>query len=907
MGNNKLEMRNKKHCLLFCFLFLISYFPFPVYSHASEEKITAIEVEGANRITKEDLIDIIGLNAGDAVDKDILRTGIKRAFKKGIFLDITAETVPFEDGVKLRYIVREISVIDKINIEGNDHVSKGKIKKALLVREGEDFREELLPDAQKAVSDFYALRGFPDAKVRIEAKTGKAPYKINLDILIEEGAPLIIKKISVPEDIEGMLKVHAGDIFDVDKVTRDISKIKDFYKKQGYIKPIAGPYEFHDGELKIPAAAGAKLEVKFNGNTAFSSKRLLKEATFLEDEEVTDELTEDAANRIKKLYLQSGYNHSKVAAGTETKEDIIVVTFFIFEGNKVILREIRFEGIIIPRESIESVMPFKTGAPFDETLLEIAKESITGLYNGLGYLSAEVKEIKKDFTKDGSELSLLFVIYEGQQTKIKKIDIAGNKAISSEEIIKAIGLKESLPYNAIDIGDARYRVLSLYNKLGYADANIEIESALKEDGVYIVFKIAEGMPSYIGKVIIRGHRKTKEKILKRELAFKEGELYDQEKLLKTKQRLYKLGLFTEVSIEPLKSTETRTERGHLIKDILVSLKEGNAGAIEIGFGYGDYEGFRGFFDVSYRNLGGYQRQAGLRTELSSVENRYILSFKEPWFLNKQSLPLTVTLLKEDKKAINLDTKETLYEIDRTSLIAAVNKDFTDRLKGSLSYEYSLVDTKDVKPEIILSKEDTGTLGIGSISPSLFYDTRDNPFDPASGSLKGAVIKVASKALASETEFIKVTLHGAWFFEMQKGLVLALSLRGGAAYGMGNTTELPLVERFFLGGRTTVRGYSQDTLGPKGADNTPTGGNAFALANGEARISLGKGLGMVVFLDSGNVWQDTNDINLTLKYTTGAGLRYNTPVGPFRIDYGHKLNREGDESRGELHFSLGHAF
>ncbi len=760
-------------------------------------------------------------------------------------------------------------------------------------------------NAQNDLLNFYALRGFPDAKVSIEAKEGKSLYKINLNILIEEGSPLIIRKISTPEDVAALLKVQTGDIFDIDKVTKDIAGIKEFYKKEGYIKPIIVPYEFSDGELKISAATGAKLEIKFNGNTVFSVKRLLKEITFFEDEEVTDELTEDAANRIKKLYLQSGYNHSKVAAGTETKEGLIVVTFFIFEGNRAALREIGFEGITIPRESIESVIPFKKGELFDETFLEDAKESITGLYNGLGYLSAEVKEIKKDFTKDGSELNLLFVIYEGPQTRIKKIDIAGNKAVSNEEIIKAIGLKEAVPYNAIDIGDARYRILGLYNRLGYADANIEVESILKNDGAYIVFKITEDRPSYIGKVIIRGHRKTKEKILKRELAFKEGELYDQEKLLKTKQRLYRLGLFTEVSIEPLKTTEAGTD--HLIKDIIVSLKEGNAGAIEFGFGYGDYEGFRGFFDISYRNLGGYQRQVGLRTELSSVEKRYILSFKEPWFLNKPSLPLTIAILKEDKKAINLDTKETLYEIDRTSLIASVNKDFTERLKGSLSYEYSLVDTKDIKPGIILSREDTGTLGIGSISPSIFYDTRDNPFDPTSGSLKGAVTKFASKALASETEFIKVTLHGAWFFEMQKGLVLAFSLRGGAAYGMGETTELPLVERFFLGGRTTVRGYSQDTLGPKGADNSPTGGNAFALANGEARISLGKGLGMVVFLDSGNVWQDTNDINFTLKYTTGAGLRYNTPVGPFRVDYGHKLNREGDESRGELHFSLGHAF
>ena len=142
----------------------------------------------------------------------------------------------------------------------------------------------------------------------------------------------------------------------------------------------------------------------------------------------------------------------------------------------------------------------------------------------------------------------------------------------------------------------------------------------------------------------------------------------------------------------------------------------------------------------------------------------------------------------------------------------------------------------------------------------------------------------------------------------RGIVLAASLRGGIAQGYLKTDELPIVERFFLGGRTTVRGYEQDTLGPKGSDGNPTGGNVFLMENLEIRTSLGKGLGIVAFLDGGNVWLKVADIKpLDFKFTTGLGLRYNTPVGPIRVDYGHKLQREKGESSGELHFSIGHAF
>jgi len=891
--------------IIFAFCILILHLTPPIPSaFSSSTLISAIEVEGVSRISEEELIDIISLRIGDTLDKSVLRRGIKRAFKKGIFLDIKVLTEPFQDGIRLKYIVREIPLINRISVKGNKHISERKIKKALILKEGGDFKEEFLKKAEDILLGFYERNGFPDVRVRIE--TEKYKDKVNLHIIIEEGNPLIIKKISAPPYIKGLLKVSEGEIFDGGKLDKEIERIRRYYKEQGYIKPIIGHYGFRDGELTIPAILGHRLEMDFKGNTLFTSKRLMKETPFMEDEEVTEESIKDTTGRIKRLYLQKGYNHVEVEGVAEAKEDIIKVTFFISEGKRTILREIRFEGITIPHHTIEVILPFMKGSPFDETLLNTAKDSIIGFYNALGYLDARVKEVRKEFVEEGRGVNLIFVVYEGHKVRIEKVSITGNQALSEDEIKKALILNESMPYNAVDIEDARYRILSLYNRLGYVDAECIISTHLEDGRAFITFKIIEGMPSYIGKVILRGKEKTRDKIVRREFAFREGDPYNYERLSRTKQNLYKLGLFTEVLIEPIEATEIQTDKGK-VKDILISLREAMPGAVEVGVGYGNYERFRGFFDISYRNIGGYHRQIGLRTELSSIERRLILRFKEPWFLNKPNLPLNVFLTMEDKKAINIDTRETIYKINRASFLFGVERDITERLKANLNYEYSFVETRDVRPGIILSKEDTGTLGISSISPALFYDTRDNPFDPTSGSLKGVVLKFASRAFFSETEFIKVILQSSWFFKIQRGLIFATSLKGGGAYGLGDTVELPLIERFFLGGRTTVRGYDQDTLGPKGVEDTPTGGNAFALGNGELRISLGKGVGLVTFVDVGNVWRKINDIDFSLRYTAGIGLRYSTPVGPFRLDYGHKLDRERAESRGELHFSLGHAF
>jgi len=266
------------------------------------------------------------------------------------------------------------------------------------------------------------------------------------------------------------------------------------------------------------------------------------------------------------------------------------------------------------------------------------------------------------------------------------------------------------------------------------------------------------------------------------------------------------------------------------------------------------------------------------------------------------------LLREDRREINIDTRETRYQLTRYTATAGIEKRLSDTLKLELYYEVSHIKTFDVQPDVVLSKEDTGTLLISGIKPGIVYDTRDNPFDPKKGILSGISVKFTSPAFLSETDFVKLIFHGSTYHQLNKRFVLALSLRGGIAEGYRETRELPIVERFFLGGRTTVRGYEQDTLGPKGEDGNPTGGNAFLLANLELRTSLGKGIGFVTFLDGGNVWLKAKDIEPgNLKYTAGVGLRYNTPVGPIRIDYGHKLEREPGESRGEIHFSIGHAF
>jgi outer membrane protein insertion porin family len=294
--------------------------------------------------------------------------------------------------------------------------------------------------------------------------------------------------------------------------------------------------------------------------------------------------------------------------------------------------------------------------------------------------------------------------------------------------------------------------------------------------------------------------------------------------------------------------------------------------------------------------------------MSSLAQRLLLQYYKPWFFDKEKLQLRAYMLIENKKEVNIDTRDTLYKLKRYKASAGVEKDVSDIVVASFYYEFSVVNTYDVQPDIILSKEDVGTLFISGIIPGILYDTRDNIFEPKKGIFAGASLKFTSPIFFSESDFIKFSFFGNYYRALSKRFVFAASFRGGLARGYRGTTELPIVERFFLGGRTTVRGYDQDLLGPKGEDGNPTGGNAFLMQSLELRASLGKGFGLVAFLDGGNVWLETNDIDLMeWKFTPGIGLRYKTPVGPLRFDYGYKLEDEPGQSRGVFHFSIGHAF
>jgi outer membrane protein insertion porin family len=898
----KAEVSKKKFSyavfLLFCASVLLHFCSVLAYA----QPVTHIEVSGLYSISENELLYLINIKKGETLDRAALRSGIKRAFLKGIFEDIVVESID-DDDTKIKVIVEEKKIIDSIRVVGNDYFSSRFIKKHFSINKGERLHTLRIKRAEESLKAELVKRGFINADIMTNI-IPKKTNKVDIEVNITEGKPEIIKKIIIsgPEDIViSYLRLSEGDIFDRTKMEALKEKVAQYYKKQRHIETSL-LYSYDNGVLDISLNAGKKLNISFNGNYSISSKILMKEVPFFDLNAFNYDLVEETTARITALYHQYGYPFAQLAPAISTSEDEIFLEFFIFEGNRHVVQSIILESIdenlAISQEVLKEILALKIGDPYNPDLLESDRETLAEFYHSLGYIYVQIQE--PDVKISDNKVEVRFFIKQGAQVKLSGIEIKNNRHITEDEILKVLPLKAGNPYNEVDISNARRKILEIYSNQGFIDVVINIERAISDTSAYIVFDISEGDITLFGKTVLIGNERTKQEVIRREFLHKDNNPLNYSLVLQGRHRLYRLGLFRDVEVKLADKENSK-------RDVIYKFQEAPAGAVEFGFGYGDYEGLRGFFDISYRNLWGMHRQASIRTDLSALEKRFTVSYYEPWFIEKD-LAFKALLLYEDRKEKNIETGEIRYRIKRNTASAGIEKKLSETIKSEFYYDFSVVKTIDVQPDIILSKEDTGTLIISGLRSGLIYDTRDNPFEPKRGVLAGLSFKFASALLFSETDFAKLSIYANKYQSLSKRVVLALSLRGGVAQGFRDTRELPIVERFFLGGRTTVRGYEQDTIGPKGVDGTPTGGNTFAMGNLEFRINVGKGFGVVAFFDAGNVWKKAEDMDITtLKYTTGLGLRYNTPVGPFRVDYGHKLDKERGQHSGEIHFSIGHAF
>ncbi len=865
--------------------------------------VTDVQIEGLGSTSRTEILDLLGIKKGAETDDGKISEGIKRAFLKGAFDDITVEA-PDEAPGKLIIKVREKDVIDSIKVTGNRKVKDSFVLKALGYKEDDYLQYEDLEKKRAALVAALAYGGYPSADAQIKVERLRKPYRVRLVVLVSEGKPLMIKSIEfpgLPKTIaRPSLGVSAGDVYDRYALDAGIVKLKAKYKDDGYLKPAVGPYEFSEGVLRVNDDPGPKLKIALNGNSVLSNKDILAKLPFFDVGEINDGLIAEGVDNIMDLYREKGYVKAQVAPVLDRADGLITFHMFIHEGGKVTVKSIEFQGNSLPAAKLMQIMTLQSGGPYDPAALKSSIQALIEFYRSLGYVAAAVAEPSVTIVND-SAASILIKITEGGKYVISRVEVEGATSIPVADVRKQIGIKDGAQYNEVDIADARRRVISLYRGKGFVNCSIDVTRSAETDLSYLItFKVKEGERFTFGHTIVSGNRTVRYRVIERELTYAEGETFNPDSITATRRALYKLGLFSDLQF-------TTEPAGDHRMDVLINAVEDEAGSVEVSVGYGEYERYRGAVDISYRNLFGMNRTLSFIAYADTLSNKYTLKYYEPWVFDHK-LPLTASVSTEKTTFKNIDTGRTNYKLDRQIAELSTERSLSEHLKWSLAYDFTLVKTYDVQKDIILTRDDTGTVAISGFTPALTFDTRDNPFNPKSGVFAGLSLKGTSSAFLSQADFVKTIAHLNAYQSLARWLVLAGSVRGGIAESFDKSKALPLVERFFLGGRDTVRGYAQDTLGPRGKNGDPTGGDAYVCGNLELRWLVYGNWSITTFVDAGNVWVQSGGTNpWDLRYTTGGGIEYGTPVGPLRVEYGYKLNKRPGESPGELHFSIGYAF
>lgn len=728
-------------------------------------------------------------------------------------------------------------------------------------------------------------------------------------VFAQEQLPLVnsieIKGLKRIEEgaVKSKISQKVGEPLSNEKISEDIKNIF----RMGYFDDVKSEIETLEGGIRLIYAVKEKptiIRVEFQGNKEMTDDKLKEKTTVSVGSIADTTLIQDNAAKLQLFYEEEGYWLAKVVpVVNRITENEVYLTYQIDEGEKVRIRQISIVGNkAISAGKIRGAMKTSTwkiysfitsSGYYRKETMSADLEAIRDLYFNNGYIKAVVSDPEIRLTPDGKGMIITIHVSEGEQFKISSVGLTGNKAFPEAELRKLISSAPGKVFSKEVLRRDIAGMVDLYTRRGYALANVypEIVPDDTTKQVGITYKVEEGDIYRIGRIEISGNTRTRDKVIRREVRLDEGDVFNSALLKRSYERLTNLNFFETVDLAP----KPRYEEKKL--DIDIKVKERPTGFLSVGGGYSSVDGLIGMVDITQGNLFGRGQFVKLRAELGGRTSFYEISFRDPWFLDKP-ISFSADVYRTTREYIN-------YKRRATGFGFGFGKELAEYWGGNISYSLERATIYDIGEDVSnIIKEQEGTKLTSSISPSIVRDSRDNFLDPTRGSRNALYITFAG--LGGDNAFIKGLVDSAWYFPVGS---TTIGLRGRFGYAKGVfNKKLPLYERFYVGGINTVRGLGFGEAGPKDDNGDPIGGTKELIFNLEyifpiiSEIRL-KGL---VFADAGNSYDESEAIG-KLRYTSGFGIRWISPLGPIRIEWGYNLDRKPDESSNRIEFAFGSFF
>jgi len=697
------------------------------------------------------------------------------------------------------------------------------------------------------------------------------------------------------------------------------------------IKSLFGTGAFEDiSALTRPLEAGVALvfilkerpavdRVRVRGNDEIDTEDIEKKITVRSSTILDVRRVERSAQAIRDHYVSEGYFLSEIDWKLEEKPgNLVDVVFVIREHAKVEVQRIEFVGNHkVDSEDIREVMATKQGSilgfltgqgTFSPVLFEDDVKRVELFYNTKGYADVKVDPPVVMLSRDRQFIVISISVHEGEKYNVGKVGIDGDLLFEKEELLEKLVLKTGDVFNVQNVQVDNMTLTNLYKDQGYAFATVANAHDLHEEEREIDFTyvLQKGEKAHFGRIDIIGNKDTRDWTIRRELRIYEGDMYNESMLQKSKARVKRLGFFESVDIKP------RPGRRPDEVDVVVEVKERQTGSFTVGAGISSIENFMFQAQISKKNFLGRGQNLSLMAVLSSLRTIFQLSFEEPYLFD------TNWTLGFD--AYNYEMLYYNFTKKTRGASLTIGHRITDEFGLSASYKLEGVDItsggqEDPLDVPVANMFEKGL--ISSLTATAYYDSRDDRLFPTKGNLSRISLEWCGPQLGADFEFIKVVASVRQYFPFILDSVLKLSGTYGYVGNPGGGS-VPLGERFYVGGIFTVRGFERYSLGPKigaGSARDPAafqvpftiGGNKELIFSAEVEFPIFMPVGIrgVVFFDAGNAFDDDEQVNpLDLRTAVGLGIRWWSPIGPLRFEWGFPLRPRDGEPPMVFEFNIG---
>ncbi|MFO7577907.1 MAG: outer membrane protein assembly factor BamA [Pelovirga sp.] len=732
-----------------------------------------------------------------------------------------------------------------------------------------------------ATTAFGAVEEFRVAEVQIEGNQRIATTAIRTAIAINPGDVVTLGEVD-----SALLRVFALGSFD------DISVRLEQLQQSNILV-------FQVTELPLIR------EVRFSGNKKLSDTKLQETLGLRTPLIYSRSRVRDSVANLTAAYIKDGYHAVDIDTELTTNDrGEATLTYRIDEGKKVRISDITFTGNeVLSKKTLIRQMETKerwflswlTGrGTYQEEIMELDVERIKLAYHDIGYQDVIVKQPQVSLL-DNRSLAVEIEIDEGRQYRVGRLSVSGDLLLSEDQLLELVTLKPGDVFSRSELRTSILALTDLYSDNGYANVNVVPLTSKDTDNLTydLNLEIEQGIQVYIERIDISGNTKTRDKVIRREIPLIEGDLFSSSKIREANRRVRNLGFFEDVQISD--SPGSAEDKGVL--DVVV--EERPTGTFSIGLGYSSVDKLMVQGSLSQDNFLGRGLSLNLSASLGSKSNTYSLAVTDPYFLDTD-WTLGGEVYRSEREYSDYDDHRTGGAIRAGHPVSLNSKVF-------LTYRYEEKEILNVDPAVtsplILDAEGKSTLS--SVTVQWVHNNTDYFDNPSRGGITRLSLEYAG--LGGSENFLRPIAQHRHFFPLFWGTVF--SINGEIGYIRSTTSdEVPLGEKFFLGGIRTMRGFKTREVGPT-ENGEFIGGERMAYLNFEYLFPINRSLGLqgVLFYDTGNAWRDDENYFSSMRNSVGAGIRWRSPLGPLRFEWGYNLDPRDDERQTVFEFTIGRPF